>query len=83
MRLGYLDAMKAFHFFDGEKFSFAKGAFTRHQLTGAEACAEIFKLDPGILYTKETCMSIWQKRFPGQPCRRSTISIPRKTLCAS
>lgn len=54
MRLGYLDAMKAFHFFDGEKFSFAKGAFTRHQLTGAEACAEIFKLDPGILYTKET-----------------------------
>lgn len=53
MRLGYLDAMKAFRVFDGEKFSFAKGAFTRHQLTGAEACAEIFKLDPGILYTKE------------------------------
>lgn len=54
MRLGYLDAMKAFRVFDGEKFSFVKGTFTRHQLPGAEACAEIFKLDPGILYTKET-----------------------------
>lgn len=53
MRLGYLDTLKAFGIIDGEKFSFSKGTFSSHQLAGAEAAAELFKLDPGVLYTKE------------------------------
>lgn len=54
LRLGYLDAMKELDVFSGSKYTFVKGEFTEHQLSGAEAAALIFQLDPCILYTKKT-----------------------------
>lgn len=54
LRLGYLDAMKELGVFSGSKYTFVKGEFTEHQLSGAEAAALIFQLDPCILYTKKT-----------------------------
>lgn len=54
IRLGYLDTLKAFGIFDGEKFTFAKGSIKKHQYAGAEAAAAIFKLDPTLIYTRDT-----------------------------
>ncbi|MCB6993353.1 patatin-like phospholipase family protein [bacterium 210820-DFI.6.37] len=53
IRLGYLDAMKSFGAFDGEKYTFAKGKWNHHQLSGAEAAAEIFHLDPLPIYQSD------------------------------
>lgn len=53
IRLGYLDAMKSFGAFDGEKYTFAKGNWNHHQLSGAEAAAEIFHLDPLPIYQSD------------------------------
>lgn len=50
IRLGYLDTLKAFGIFDGQKYTFPKGELTPHQRSGAEAAAHILKLDPGIIY---------------------------------
>lgn len=59
IRLGYLDAMKSFQIFDGEKYTFAKGQWSSHQLSGAEAAAEIFSLDPLPIYRKDVfCRSL-------------------------
>lgn len=52
LRLGYLDAMKQLGIFRGRKYTFMKGEFTEHQLSGAEAAALTFHLDPCILYTR-------------------------------
>lgn len=54
MRLGYLDAMKAFSAFDGHKYTFSKGELTSHQLAGAEAAAEFFELSPEPIYSEKT-----------------------------
>lgn len=53
IRLGYLDAMKAFGVFLGNKYTFKKDGFTSHQLRGAESAAEIFKLDPCLVYDRQ------------------------------
>ena len=53
MRLGYLDAMKAYHVFDGEYYTFARGSFDKTTLKMAEATAHVFELDPCLIYTKE------------------------------
>lgn len=53
MRLGYLDAMKEFNVYVGEKFTFIKGEFTKQGLVEADAAAAIFELDPTIIYSKE------------------------------
>ena len=53
MRLGYLDAMKAYHVFDGEYYTFARGSFDKTTLKMADATAHIFELDPCLIYTKE------------------------------
>ena len=52
IRLGYLDAMKAFGIFDGEAFTFAREQFTPHHRTGAEAAGKLFNLDPCLIYKK-------------------------------
>ena len=57
MRLGYLDAMKAFEIYDGESYAFAKGAFEKKVLPQAEAAARIFELDPLILYRRMSFLS--------------------------
>lgn len=53
MRLGYLEALKAFGAYDGIYYSFFKGQFDRRMLKSAEAAARIFELSPAILYRKE------------------------------
>ena len=53
MRLGYLDAMKAYHVFDGEYYTFARGSFDKATLKMADAAAHVFELDPCLIYTKE------------------------------
>lgn len=54
LRLGYLDTMKTFGQFHGDKYTFIKNIFTEHQRIGAEAAASIFRLDPCIIYTEKT-----------------------------
>lgn len=53
IRLGYLDAMKAFGAFSGKKYTFIKGEFAKRGLAEAEAAAEMFRCDPCIVYSKE------------------------------
>lgn len=54
MRLGYLDALKTFGILDGSYFSFAKGDFSRMDIRWADPCAKIFKMDPTIIYSRES-----------------------------
>ena len=54
IRLGYLDTLKAFGFYDGEYYAFAKGELNKRALKPAEATARIFEMDPQTLYTKRT-----------------------------
>ena len=54
LRLGYLDAMKAFGVYDGGPyFAFVKDAFDKRTLKQADCAAHIFELDPLILYRPE------------------------------
>ncbi|MBR4019718.1 MAG: patatin-like phospholipase family protein [Firmicutes bacterium] len=54
IRLGWLDTMKTFDIFDGEYYTFVKGAFDKRTLKRADAAARVFGLDPLILYGRET-----------------------------
>ncbi len=53
IRLGYLDAMKSFNVFSGEKYTFIKGEFAKSGLEEADAAAAVFGLDPTLIYSKE------------------------------
>ena len=53
IRLGYLDTLKAFGFYWGTYFTFAKNSGRKKSLESAEAAGRIFNLDPGVLYTAE------------------------------
>ena len=57
LRLGYMDAMKAFNVYDGKAYSFIKGEFDKKELAYADAAANIFEIDPLILYSKETFLA--------------------------
>ena len=52
MRLGYLDAMKAFNQLEGSRFTFEKGAFNKKNITRADAAADAFGLDPLEIYNE-------------------------------
>lgn len=54
IRLGYLDAMKAFHVYDGKSYAFIKGEFDKKLVREADSTAKIFDMDPLILYGKES-----------------------------
>ncbi|MEG0829593.1 MAG: patatin-like phospholipase family protein [Anaerovoracaceae bacterium] len=54
IQLGYLNTMKAFHRYDGDAFTFEKGAFPEKTLRKAEAAAKIFGVDPLKVYSVET-----------------------------
>ena len=54
IRLGWLDTMKTFDIFDGEYYTFVKGAFDKRTLKRADAAARVFGLNPLILYGRET-----------------------------
>lgn len=51
MRLGYLDTLKSFKFYDGNLYAFSKGSISKNDLPGAEAAGKIFALSPIHLYT--------------------------------
>ena len=57
MRLGYLDTLKIYGAFDGHSFTFLKGSMDQRSLAAAERAGEIFDLDSGVLYSKQ---SYWQ-----------------------
>jgi NTE family protein len=52
MRLGYLDAMKAFHQLDGIRFTFEKDVFSKKNISRADAAADAFGLDPLEIYNE-------------------------------
>lgn len=52
MRLGYLDALKAFQVYDGSFYCFVKGEFDKRSIQGATTAGLIFELDPEIIYKK-------------------------------
>lgn len=52
IRLGYLDTMKVYGVLAGDKYSFIRGSFARQGLREADAAAEIFELDPYLIYSK-------------------------------
>ena len=54
LRLGYMDAMKAFNVYDGKAYTFIKGEFDKKDVSYADAAAKLFELDPLILYSKES-----------------------------
>ncbi len=54
IRLGYLDALKAFGFFDGYYYTFAKSEFPKRMINSAETTARIFELDPQTLFTRDS-----------------------------
>lgn len=53
MRLGYLDAMKAFGRLDGSRFTFEKDAFSKKNIPRADAAADAFGLDPLEIYDEK------------------------------
>lgn len=57
IRLGYLDAMKAFSVYDGKAYSFIKGEFDKKDLKSADDIGRIFELDPLILYSKSSFLN--------------------------
>lgn len=61
IRLGYLDTMKTFDIFDGEYYTFVKGAFDKRAVKRADAVAKFFALDPLILYRRETFLERLQE----------------------
>jgi NTE family protein len=52
MRLGYLDTLKVFGFYDGSYYCFPKGHFNKRTLESAESAGKIFGLNPGFLYSR-------------------------------
>lgn len=57
LQLGYLDTMRAFGKYDGEKYTFEKGLFNIHELAGADNAAFILRLDPCKVYNRKTFTS--------------------------
>lgn len=53
IRLGYLDTLKAFGFYDGNLYCFLKGEWAKRDLALAESAGKIFELPPNHLYTKD------------------------------
>lgn len=54
IRLGYLDTLKAFGFYDGYYYCFSKGEMNKRTLDSAETAARIFDLDPQVLFSKDS-----------------------------
>jgi len=52
MRLGYLDGLKAFHAYEGSRFTFIRDEMDKRTLNTAEEAAEIFDLDPELIYSR-------------------------------
>lgn len=82
LRLGYLDALKAFGILDGNFFAFGHGSFDKTTTKMADACAKIFELDPTLIYTKDTFIeklrsSIAESHAEAEEALESYRSAPR------
>jgi NTE family protein len=62
IRLGYLDTLKAFGFYDGGYYCLSKGEFNKKDILAAEMAAKIFKMDPCVLYRKYSFNEELRKR---------------------
>lgn len=60
MRLGYLDAMKAFQKLDGSRFTFEKDAFSKKNISRVDAAADAFGLDPLEIYNESKLIALLQ-----------------------
>lgn len=65
MRLGYLDALKAFHILDGFRYAFAKGQMDLRTIKTVEHAAVAFGLDPELVYTQDMFMSMLKSAVDG------------------
>jgi NTE family protein len=54
MRMGYLDTMKIYGAFDGQRYTFMKGSMDQRSLAAAERTGEIFGLDSEVIYSKQS-----------------------------
>lgn len=75
MRLGYLDAMKAFDQLDGNRFTFKKGAFTKKNISRADAVADAFGLDPLEIYDEKMLIAAL-----AGPVVDAQVSLKRKPI---
>lgn len=80
LRLGYLDTMKQFQVFDGHSFAFSRGDFPKKDIPGADAAAEIFQLDPEIIYTREILNRNLYQEIQAQRSQNPHDSKNKKTL---
>ena len=78
LRLGYLDGMKALALLDGDKYTFKKGEFKGALLAYANRAAEIFDLDPEVIYDEEIMCDIIKPRVrDSQLMLRAKAIMPR------
>ena len=67
MRLGYLDTMKIYGAFEGQTYTFMKGSMDQRSLAAAERTGEIFGLDSGVIYSKQSWRNALLKEI--EECR--------------
>ena len=72
LRMGYLDTMKVYGAFDGQTYTFMKGSMDQRSLAAAERAGEIFGVDSGIIYSKQSYRSALTKEI--EECRQALNS---------
>ena len=72
MRMGYLDTMKIYGAFDGQTYTFMKGSMDQRSLAAAERAGEVFGLDSGVIYSKQSYRNALAKEI-GE-CRQALNS---------
>lgn len=85
IKLGFLDAMKAFGRYEGKYLTFRKGSFGESKIKEADTAGRIFELDPSILYSRKTFdRDIKKKLFPAPALsdELKNISDIKKALTA-
>ncbi|HPR24274.1 MAG TPA: patatin-like phospholipase family protein [Bacillota bacterium] len=85
MKLGFLDAMKAFGRYEGKYLTFRKKSFGEVKVKEADTAGRIFGLDPSILYSRKSFeKSLKKKLFPAPdlPDDIKKISDIKKALAA-
>ena len=68
MRMGYLDTMKIYGAFDGQRYAFMKGSMDQRSLAAAERTGEIFGLNSGVIYSKQSYFNALRKEI--DECRQ-------------
>lgn len=82
MRLGYLDTMREFGVYEGERYTFRKNTFSSHDLMGADSAAYCFRLDPCTVYDDAGITDALKERTSQRIPKPSELS-PREILAAA